>query len=46
MEEWDAELQRRLDEIDASTVRLIDREEFSRRMHERLSARNAYQPYR
>jgi putative addiction module component (TIGR02574 family) len=32
---WDAEILRRLAEIDAGTARLIDREEFSRRMRAR-----------
>jgi putative addiction module component (TIGR02574 family) len=35
-EEWDREVLRRLDEIDAGTATLIDREELSRRMRERL----------
>jgi putative addiction module component (TIGR02574 family) len=35
--EWDAEIQRRLAEIDAGTAQLIDREEFRRRMKERMS---------
>lgn len=35
-EEWDRELLRRLDEIDTGTATLIDPEEFSRRMRERL----------
>ena len=34
---WDAEIQRRLAEIDTGTVQLIDREEFRRRMRERIS---------
>lgn len=34
---WDAEIQRRLSEIDAGTAQLIDREEFRRRMRERMS---------
>ncbi len=33
---WDAEIVRRLDEIDAGTAKLVDREEFHRRMSERL----------
>ncbi|HEY3076782.1 MAG TPA: addiction module protein, partial [Burkholderiales bacterium] len=33
---WDAEILRRLAEIDAGTARLIDREEFSRRMRARM----------
>lgn len=36
-EEWDAEVSRRLDEIDAATAPLLDREEFSRRARKRLS---------
>jgi putative addiction module component (TIGR02574 family) len=36
--EWDREVLRRLDEIDAGTAKLIDREEFSRRMRERLKS--------
>jgi putative addiction module component (TIGR02574 family) len=35
--DWDAEVARRLDEVDAGTARLIDREEFSRRLRERLN---------
>ena len=34
---WDAEIQRRLSEIDAGTAKLIDREELRRRMRERMS---------
>ncbi len=34
---WDAEIQRRLAEIDTGTAQLIDREEFRRRMRERIS---------
>lgn len=34
---WDAEIQRRLAEVDAGTAQLIDREEFPRRMRERTS---------
>jgi len=37
-EAWDREVLRRLDEIDAGTATLIDREEFSRRMRERLKS--------
>jgi len=37
-ETWDREVLRRLDEIDAGTATLIDREEFSRRMRERLKS--------
>ena len=33
---WDAEIVRRLAEIDAGTASLIDREEFRRRMRARL----------
>lgn len=35
--EWETEILRRLDEIDSGAAKLIDREEFSRRMRERLS---------
>ena len=35
---WDREILRRLAEIDAGTAKMIDREEFRRRMHERLSS--------
>jgi putative addiction module component (TIGR02574 family) len=35
-EEWDRELLRRLDEIESGTATLVDRQEFSRRMRERL----------
>lgn len=34
---WDAEILRRLAQIDAGTARLIDREEFSRRMRARIN---------
>ncbi len=34
---WDAEILRRLDEIDSGTATLIDRQEFSRRMRARIS---------
>ena len=34
---WDAEIQRRLAEIDTGAAQLIDREEFRRRMRERIS---------
>ena len=34
---WDAEILRRLAEIDAGTATLIDREEFRRRMRARMS---------
>jgi len=33
---WDREIVRRLSEIDAGTAKLIDRDEFSRRMRSRL----------
>jgi len=36
-EAWDAEIRRRLAEIDAGTAQLIDRAEFSRRMRARIS---------
>lgn len=36
-EAWDAEIRRRLAEIDAGTAKLIDRAEFSRRMRARIS---------
>ena len=36
---WDAEILRRLAEIDAGTARLIDRDEFSKRMRGRLNRR-------
>lgn len=34
---WDTEILRRLAEIDSGTAELIDRQEFSRRMRERMS---------
>lgn len=34
---WDAEILRRLAEIDSGTAKLIDRQEFSRRMRDRMS---------
>lgn len=34
---WDTEILRRLAEVDAGTADLIDREEFRRRMRDRLS---------
>ena len=34
---WDAEILRRLAEIDSGTANLIDREEFGRRMRARMS---------
>lgn len=37
-EAWDREISRRLAEIDAGTAKLIDREEFRRRMRARLNA--------
>ena len=36
---WDKEILRRLGEIDAATAKLIDRDEFRRRMQERLGSR-------
>ena len=33
---WEAEILRRLSEIDAGTAKLIDRGEFSRRLRERM----------
>jgi putative addiction module component (TIGR02574 family) len=36
-QQWDAEVLRRLDEIDSGTAALIDREEFSRRLRERIN---------
>lgn len=36
---WDKEILRRLAEIDAGTAKLIDRDEFRRRMQERLGHR-------
>jgi putative addiction module component (TIGR02574 family) len=36
---WDAEILRRLAEIEFGTAKLIDRQEFSRRMRERMSRR-------
>lgn len=36
-EAWDAEILRRLAEIDAGTAKLIDRAEFSRRMRARIA---------
>ena len=35
---WDREIVRRLSEIDAGTAKLIDRDEFSRRMRNRLGS--------
>ena len=34
---WDVEIRRRLAEVDSGTAQLIDREEFRRRMRERMS---------
>lgn len=34
---WDAEIQRRLAEIDGGTAKLIDREELRRRMRARIA---------
>jgi len=34
---WDAEIRRRLAQIDSGTALLVDREEFRRRMQERMS---------
>ncbi|MGH8726848.1 MAG: addiction module protein [Burkholderiales bacterium] len=34
--EWETEILRRLDEIDSGATKLIGREEFTRRMRERL----------
>ena len=36
-QEWDAEIQRRMDEIEAGAANLVERKEFARRMRERLS---------
>ncbi len=36
---WDKELLRRLAEIDAGTAKLVDRDEFRRRMQARLGSR-------
>lgn len=36
---WDAEVSRRISEIDAGTAKLIDRREFSRRLRERMRRR-------
>lgn len=36
---WDNEIQRRLIEIDAETAKLIDRDEFKRRMQARIGKR-------
>ena len=38
-EAWDVELRRRLAQIDDGTARLVDRDEFRRRLSERLAAR-------
>ena len=37
-DEWDREIVRRLGEIDAGTAKMIDREEFRRRMQERFGS--------
>jgi putative addiction module component (TIGR02574 family) len=37
VQQWDVEVLRRLDEIDSGTATLIDREELSRRLRERLN---------
>ena len=34
---WDAEIMRRLSEIDSGTAKLVDRKEFRRRMRARLN---------
>jgi putative addiction module component (TIGR02574 family) len=36
-QDWDSEISRRLSDIDSGTAKLIDRQEFSRRMRKRLS---------
>jgi putative addiction module component (TIGR02574 family) len=36
---WEREISRRLAEIDAGTAKLVDRDEFRRRMQERLGSR-------
>ncbi len=36
---WDREIQRRLAEIDSGTAKLVDRDEFRRRMQARLGSR-------
>jgi len=33
---WDAEILRRVDEVEAGTAQLVERDEFKRRMQERL----------
>jgi putative addiction module component (TIGR02574 family) len=35
-EEWDQEIGRRIEQIDAGTAQTIDRKEFSRRLKERI----------
>jgi putative addiction module component (TIGR02574 family) len=35
--EWEEEILRRLDEVEAGTAKVIDREEFTRRLRERIS---------
>ena len=34
---WDAEILRRLDQVEAGSTQIIDRAEFARRMRERIS---------
>jgi putative addiction module component (TIGR02574 family) len=34
--EWDAETSKRLDQIDAGTAELVDRDELRRRMHDHI----------
>ena len=36
-ETWDAEIQRRLDQIDAGTAKLIDRDAFRQRMRKHIA---------
>jgi len=35
--EWETEILRRLDELEAGKAKVVDRKEFSRRMRERIS---------
>lgn len=35
-EDWDQEIERRIEQIDAGTAQTIDRKEFSRRLKERI----------
>ena len=35
--EWEAEIVRRLDEVEAATAKVIDRKEFARRLRDRIS---------